>query len=153
MELLRVLASLLLTEAEEGVLVVRGVGHRHIGEGSREALEDLLLALLGEEELHVTADGLVGALVDADEVAPFLGGVDTVVHDLAVGELGLLLEDSGWGVSVVDVGVVDVLFANDTEGVLVDPAPEAHALVDVALLELGLGVQVENLRKSIKSIE
>jgi hypothetical protein len=72
-ELLSCLTSLLFTEAEDVVLVVGGVGHWHVGEASGETLEDLLLSFLGQEKLHVAADGLIGSLVDTNEVAPFLG--------------------------------------------------------------------------------
>lgn len=71
MELLSTFSSLLLTEAENVVFVVSSVGDWHVGEAGSETLEDLLLSLLGEEKLHVTADALVGTLVDTNQIAPF----------------------------------------------------------------------------------
>lgn len=63
-----------------------------------------------------------------------------------------LLEDSGWGISVVDVGVVDVGLADDTELVLTDPSPEPDWLTDLALLELCFGVKVEDLNDGLGSL-
>lgn len=71
-ELLSCLTGLLFTEAEDVVLVVSGIGHWHVGKASGETLEDLLLSFLGEEKLHVAANGLIGSLVDTNEVTPFL---------------------------------------------------------------------------------
>jgi hypothetical protein len=93
----------------------------------------------------VAADGIASTLIYADQVAPFACGVDAVIHDLAISELGFLLEDFLWGSSVVDVCVVHVLLANDTQLVLTDPHPESDWLIDFALLDLRFGVQIENL--------
>ena len=71
MELLSTFSSLLLTEAENVVFVVSSISDWHVGEAGSETLEDLLLSLLGEEELHVTADALIGTLVDTNQIAPF----------------------------------------------------------------------------------
>lgn len=93
MKLLGVLAVFFLAEAEEGVLIASVVADGHVSEGGGKTLEDLLLSLLHEEELHVAADLIVGSLVDSNQEAPLVRGVETVVHDLAVAKLGLLLED------------------------------------------------------------
>ena len=151
-DFLGVLASFLLAEAEQGVLVLGGVRDWHIGESGRETLEDLLLSLLDEEELHVAANGLIGSLVDTNQVAPFLGSVDSVVHDLAGAELGLLLEDLLWGIGLVDVGVIDICLADDTKRIFVDPSPESNGLIDLTLLQLGLGVEVEDLNNGLGAL-
>lgn len=91
-ELLNRFARLLLAETEQGVLVAVRVRHRHVGESGGEALQNLLLPLFGEEKLHVAADLVVGALIDSNEVAPLFGGVDSVAHDLSIGEFRLLVK-------------------------------------------------------------
>ena len=63
---------------------------------------------VSEEKLDLAADGAVGSLVDANQLAPLQGRVDAVVHDLAGLELLLLLEDLFRSLGVVDVGVVHV---------------------------------------------
>lgn len=71
MELLSTFSSLLLTEAENVVFIVSSISDWHVGEAGSETLENLLLSLLGEEKLHVTADALIGTLVDTNQIAPF----------------------------------------------------------------------------------
>lgn len=139
------LIGLLLAEAEQGVLVVAGVSDWHVGEGGCKPFKDLLLSLLDQKQLHVAADGIASTLIYADQVAPFACGVDAVIHDLAISELGFLLEDFLWGSGVINVCVVHVLLANDTKLVLTDPPPESDWLVDFTLLDLCFGVQIENL--------
>lgn len=139
------LIGLLLAEAEQGILVVAGIGDWHVGEGGCKPFKDLLLSLLDQKQLHMAADGIASTLIYADQVAPFACGVDAVIHDLAISEFGFLLEDFLWGSSVVDVCVVHVLLANDTKLVLTDPPPESDWLVDFTLLDLRFGVQIENL--------
>lgn len=104
----------------------------------------------------MAADGTAFALVDTYEVAPFLGAVLSVVHDLAIGELGFLLEDLCWSCLVKDGGMVYVLLSDDTEGVLVNPSPESYRLINLNLLDLLFRVQVENLtnfKKRCESVE
>jgi hypothetical protein len=72
MELLSVLSSLFLAEAEERILVISRISHRHVSESGCKTLQDLLLSLFGKEKLHMTADGVVGTLVDTNQVAPFI---------------------------------------------------------------------------------
>ena len=151
-DFLGVFTSFLLAEAEQGVLVLSGIGDWHVGESGCETLKDLLLSLFDEEKLHVAANGLIGSLIDTDQVAPFLGCIDTVVHDLASAELGLLLENRLRGVSLVKVSVINIALADDTKGVLVDPPPEPDGLVDLALLQLGLGVKIEDLNDSFGTL-
>jgi hypothetical protein len=139
------LVGLLLTEAEQGVLVVAGISDWHVGEGGCKPFKDLLLSLLDQKQLHVAADGICSTLIYADQVAPFSCGVDAVIHDLAISELGFLLEDFLWGSGVIDICVVHVLLANDTKLVLTDPPPKSDWFVDFTLLDLCFGVQIENL--------
>lgn len=124
-ELLGAFSSFLLTEAEHIVLVISGICHRHVGEARSKTFEDLLLSLLCEEKLHVTANFLVGSLINTNEVAPFLRRVDSIIHDLACAEFGFLLKDSSRCVSVVDVGMEDVCLTDNTKFILADPAPES----------------------------
>jgi hypothetical protein len=142
----------LLAEAEEGVLVLGGICDWHISESGSETLENLLLSLFDEEKLHVAANGLIGSLVDTNQVAPFSGCIDTVVHDLASAELGLLLENLLWGIGLVNVGVINICFADDTKGIFVDPSPEPNGLIDLALLHFGLGIKVKDLNDSFGSL-
>jgi len=151
-ELLGILVGLLLAEAEQGVLVVASISDWHVSESGSKTFEDLLLSLLNQKELHVAADGIACSLIDTNQVAPFSCGVDTVIHDLAISKLGFLLEDFLWGSGVVDVSVVDVLLADDTELVLTDPSPESDGLVDFTLLDFGFGIQIEDLDDSLRSL-
>ena len=63
-----------------------------------------------------------------------------------------MLENLLWGIGLVNVGVVDILFADDTEGVFVDPPPEPDGLVDLTLLDFSLGFEVEHLNDSFGSL-
>lgn len=71
-KLLGLLSLFTLTETEEGILEGGVVSHWHVSESGGKTLEDLLLSLLSEKELHVTADLVVWPLEDTNEVAPFL---------------------------------------------------------------------------------
>jgi hypothetical protein len=71
-KLLSAFSILLLAEAEEGVPVACDIADRHICESSSETLENLLLSLLDEEELHVAANLVVSSRVDANKVAPLV---------------------------------------------------------------------------------
>jgi len=95
--------------------------------------------------LHVTADGLIGSLIDTDEIAPLLGGVNSVVHDLACCELGLLFEDLGWWLIILDACVIDIGLTDNTKFVFTNPSPESDSLWDFTLFDSGFGVQIEDL--------
>ena len=57
----------------------------------------------------------VGALVDADQVAPLSLGVHAIVHYLTAPKLGILIEDFVRCVSIGDVGVVYPRFAHNSK--------------------------------------
>jgi len=93
----------------------------------------------------VAANCIVGSLVDSNKVTPLFGSIDTIVHNLTLSKLGLLLEDLLWGISAVDIGVVDIRLSHNTENVLLNPSPEPDWLVNLTLLDLCLGVKIEYL--------
>ena len=93
----------------------------------------------------MAADGVVCALIDTNQKAPFIPLVKPVVHDLAIGKLSLLFENFLWGSCVVDISMVDVCFTYYTKFVFTDPSPEPDWLVDLAMLELCFRVKVEDL--------
>jgi hypothetical protein len=138
--------SFLLTKAENVVLVIGCVGHWHISETGGKTFKDLLLSFLSEEKLHVAANGLVSSLVDTNEVAPFGRGINSVIHDLACSKFSLLFKDSNRSISIVDVCVVNIGLTYNTKFILTDPSPESNWLINLTLLELGLGVKVEYLK-------
>jgi len=144
-ELLCSFSCFLLTEAENIVLVVSSISDWHVSKASCETLKNLLLSFLSEEKLHVAADALIGTLIDTNQIAPFCGRINSVIHNLAFFKFTLLLEDSSWGVSIIDVGVEDVCLAHNTELVLTDPFPEPNWLCDLTLFELSFCVKVEDL--------
>jgi hypothetical protein len=95
----------------------------------------------------VAADGVVGSLIDTNKIAPFGGAVDTIVHDLASSELSLLLKNSCWGITVVDVSVINICLSYNTESVLADPSPESNGLRNLTLLYFSFGVEIKDLLK------
>lgn len=145
-------SGFLLTEAEQRILVGSHICHWHIGESCGiTTIKDLLLSFLNEEELHVSADLLVLPGVDSDEVAPGLCCVDTIIHDLTIGKFCFLVKNLCGSSLVVDIGVVDTSFTNNTKSVLVNPLPEANCLLDLALLNLVLSSKVEYLNGRVIS--
>jgi hypothetical protein len=64
-----------------------------------------------------------------------------------------LLENLGWSISVVDVGVIDVGLAYNTKFILTDPAPKSNGFSDFALLELCLSVKIEDLQQCIDIVK
>jgi len=124
----------------------------HVGETGRETLQNLLLSLIDEEELHVAADCIGGSLVYSDKIAPFFGGIDSVVHNLALAELGVLLEDLGWSFSAIDVGMINTGLPNNSKSIFLNPFPESHSLIDLALLHFRFCVQVENLDNCLSAL-
>jgi hypothetical protein len=65
-EFLGLFSSLLFTEAEDVVFVVSSICDRHVGETSCKTFKNLLLSLLGEEQLHVAADCLISSLINTN---------------------------------------------------------------------------------------
>ena len=71
MKLLSIIISFLLTEAEERVLIVVGISDWHVSEASGKTLQNLLLFLFNQKQLHVATNSIVGTLVDTNQIAPF----------------------------------------------------------------------------------
>ena len=69
--------------------------------------------------------------VKTDQVAPFLGGIDIVRHDLAVGHGREAVEDLDRlsASTLRDVKMVDRCGADEGELVIGDPSPEDALLV------------------------
>lgn len=145
MKFLSVLVGLLLAEAEEGVLVIVSISDWHVGESSGKTFKNLLLFLFNQEQLHVAANGIGSTLIDTNQIAPFSSTIDSVIHNLTISELWFLFEDSLWSFVVVNIGVINILLANNTESVLSDPSPEADWFIDFTLLYFSLGSQIKNL--------
>jgi len=130
MKFLSVFVGFLLTETEQRVLVIIGVRDWHVCESSGETFKDLLLFLFNQEQLHVAANGIVSTLIDTNQVAPFSSGVNSVIHNLTISEFWLLFKDSFWSGGLVDIGMINILFANNTKSVFSNPAPVSDWLID-----------------------
>lgn len=152
MEFLGVFSSFLLTETEERVLMLGSISDWHVSETSGITLKDLLLSFFNEEKLHVSTDSLIGSLINTNEVAPFSGTVNSVVHDLTRAKLGFLLKDFLWGIGIIDICMVDICLSNYTKSILIDPSPEPDRFIDLTLFHLSLGIQVEDLNNSFGSL-
>ena len=145
MKCLSVLTFLSLAEAEQVVLGVDVIGHRDAGKAGSVSMEKLLLLPLYVVELDLALDAaVVLSLVESYQEEPFSRFVGTEVDDLAGLELGLLVKDL-LRLTLVNVQAVDGRLTNDAELILTDPSPEADLLRDLALRDLGVGVQVEDL--------
>jgi hypothetical protein len=105
-----------------------------------------LLFLFNQEQLHVTANGIICSLIDTNQIAPFSSTIDSIIHNLAVAELWFLFKDSLWGGSIVDIGVINILFANNTESIFSNPSPETNWFIDFTLLYFSFGCQIKNLK-------
>jgi len=117
----------------------------NISEAAGETLEDLHLALLSVVELHPSVDVLLIGRVEADKEAPLLARVDTIGHDLAVGELLSAIENALRGILVGDVHMEDSSLTNKGDLSERHILPVGDDLGDLSLLELLLGVQIEYL--------
>jgi len=114
-QLLSSLTSLTLAEAEK--LSFGGawrITDWHLGEAGSVSLKWHGHRALDTVELDVGEDVPVGVTVEADQVAPLLGGVHVVAHDLAVRHLRKTVEylhglsaEAGRDVEVVDGGSAD----------------------------------------------
>lgn len=113
MKLLYRFTGLLLTEAEQAVLITIRIGHWHICESGCKAFQNLLLPFFCEEKLHVAANLVVGSLVDTNEVAPLVWRIDAVIHYLCIGELSLHVENLGGRGLIVDVAMIDWCLTNN----------------------------------------
>ena len=139
MKFLSVFIGFLLTEAEQRILVIIGVRDWHVSESCGETLKNLLLFLFNQEQLHVAANGIVSTLIDTNQVAPFSSGVNSVIHNLAISEFWFLFKDSFWGSGLVDIGVINILFANNTKSILTNPAPVSDWLIDFKYIYFSFG--------------
>jgi len=128
--------GLLLAEAEDTVLEGRvGVGERHIGEAGGLAFERLVLLLLDLVQLQSRVDLRV-LLVGVDEVAPLIGGVHVVRHNLACVQLGVTIEDlKGSFCRLANVNVIHRALAADANFVGTNLFPGYNLVGDLALLE------------------
>ena len=139
MKFLSVFVGFLFTEAEQGVLVIIGVSHWHVSESGGKTLKNLLLFLFNQEQLHVATDSIVGSLIDTNQVAPLSSGINSVIHNLTISEFWFLFKDSFWSGGVINIGVINVLFTNNTKSVISDPSPESDWLIDFTLLHFSFG--------------
>ena len=115
-------------------------------EGTGVALEGLADLLLDGVQLHVAVDGPAGPGRDAPDEAPLLVGTDVVVDDLGVGSDGrVAVKDLGGGRIALDGPVVDRPGGDEGEVGGRRPLPEHNGLRHGVALELGLGVEVEDL--------
>ena len=115
-------------------------------EGTGVALEGLADLLLDGVQLHVAVDGPAGPGRDAPDEAPLLVGTDVVVDDLGVGSDGrVAVKDLGGGRIALDGPVVDRPGGDEGEVGGRRPLPEHDGLRHGVALELGLGVEVEDL--------
>ena len=142
-------AVLLLNEDEDldGGLALGGLDG---AETSGVAEEVLGLLVLNRVELDVSGNGVVGALLDADEEAPLAVGGNSVVDDLRAGKVGKTVEDLLGGGLALNGPVEDTGLGDDGDGLVVDPSPVGD-LGGVGELEgghLGLHVEVEDLELS-----
>ena len=145
MKFLTLFSGLLLTKAEETVFITCVLGDGHFGKCGCKPFNYLLLLLFGEIELHMTANLIVCALVDPNEVTPFLWLVSSVIHDLSIRKLGILFKDFLGRIAVSDLGMIHIGLANNTKCVFIDPSPETNSFSNMSLLELSFGVQIESL--------
>jgi hypothetical protein len=111
-----------------------------------------LLFLYNQEQLHVAANGIVGTLIDTNQVAPFSSGVNSVIHNLTISEFCLLFKDSFWSGGFVDIGMINILFANNTKSVFTNPSPESNWLIDFTLLDFSFGGQIKNLNDGLLAL-
>ena len=63
----------------------------------------------------MAADLVVSTLIDSNQIAPLVRGVDTIAHDLSIGKLGFLVKDFGRRCLVIDVTVEYGNFANNSK--------------------------------------
>ena len=93
-------------------------------------------------------DVAVGVRVETDKVAPLLGRIDIVGHDLAVGHLRKALKDldRGGAGTLGDVEMIDVGGANKGELGGTDPSPEDNLFVELGGHQLLSSAQIENLK-------
>mmetsp|Transcript_27593 Transcript_27593/g.79608 ORF Transcript_27593/g.79608 Transcript_27593/m.79608 type:complete len:1497 (-) Transcript_27593:110-4600(-) len=115
-------------------------------EGPGVALEGLADLLLDGVQLHVAVDGAAGPGRDAPDEAPLLVGTDVVVDDLGVGADGRMpIKGLDGGRIALGGPVVDRPGRDEGEVGSRRPLPEHDGLRHGVALELGLGVEVEDL--------
>lgn len=93
----------------------------------------------------MAANRIVSTLIDTNQITPFSSSINSVVHDLTISEFWFLFKDSFWGSSVVNIGMINILLANNTKSVLSDPSPESNWLIDFTLLDFSFSSQIKNL--------
>jgi hypothetical protein len=100
----------------------------------------------------MTANSIVSTLVDSNQVTPFSSCINSVVHNLTISEFWFLFKDSLWGSSIVNIGVINILFANNTKSIFSNPSPESNWLIDFTLLDFSFGGQIKNLNDGLLAL-
>lgn len=152
MELLGILVGLLLAEAEQGVLVVASISDWHVSESGSETFKNLLLFLFNQKQLHVAANSICSSLIDTNQIAPFSSCINSVIHNLTISEFWFLFKDSLWSSSIVDIGVINILFADNTKSIFSNPTPVPDWFIDFTLLYLSFSGQIKNLNDSLLTL-
>jgi hypothetical protein len=152
MKFLSVLIGFLLAETEQRILVIISVSDWHVSESGSETTKNLLLFLLNQKQLHVTANCIVGTLIDTNQITPFSSRINSVIHYLTISEFWFLFKDSLRSICIVDIGVINVLFTNNTKSVLSDPSPESNWFINLTLLNFSFGGEIKNLNNSLLTL-
>ena len=114
--------------------------------GSGMTLKGLRNLLLDGVELHVAVDGTTGAGRDATNETPLAVGTGVVVDDLSVGTDGrVTIKHLDGGGIALNGPVVDGSGGDEAEVGGGRPLPKDDRLRHVVRLELGLGIEVEDL--------
>ena len=115
-------------------------------ESTGVAFEKLLSSSFNEIELNVAIDGLSSVGTgDTEEGSPFLIRAEHVSDNLVVLEVACPVENLDLFALIGNVDMIDGVGGDNTEDVGVDPSPEDDVLIELDVLKLGLGVQVEDL--------
>jgi hypothetical protein len=100
----------------------------------------------------MAANSIVSTLVDSNQIAPFSSGIYSVIHNLTISEFWFLFKDSLWSSCIVNIGVINILLANNTKSVFTNPSPESNWLIDFTLLDFSFGGQIKNLNDGLLAL-
>jgi len=129
-----------------------GTGDGELGEAAGMPFNRLRHTLVYRVQLHRAGDLAIGALGDAHEAQPLLGGVGSVVDDLGAGERRVAVEDFLGVGRVVHVPMVHGRLRHERERARRHPLPENDVVIHLHGLYLRLLVDVENL-ESVASLQ
>jgi hypothetical protein len=94
----------------------------------------------------MTANCVIWTLEYSNKIAPFLWGINSIIHYLTCSKFCFLLKYFLWSICSIDICVIYIFLTYDTKNIFSDPLPKSYRLFYFTLFDFGFCVKIENLK-------